>query len=128
MTSAAAPFPTASKVAEHWREALLPTLGNSQRFTEQFFERLRAARLTFGDRVHCPFLRPFFLSPEEEQRVRIVAETIAALGERIASAAIDDRSLFAQLHLRPEEERLARLHAGYGFASTASRLDAFLLL
>jgi hypothetical protein len=29
--------------------------------------------------------------------------------------------------LRPEEERLARLHAGYGFASTASRLDAFLL-
>ena len=127
MTSAAAPFPTASKVAEHWREALLPTLGNSQRFTEQFFERLRAAKLTFGDRVHCPFLRPFFLSPEDEQRVRLVAETIAALGERVVAAALEDRALFAQLHLRPEEERLARLHAGYGFASTASRLDAFLL-
>src|ERR1700724_3917120 len=127
MTSTAVPSPTASKPAEHWREALLPALGNSRRFTEQFFERLRAAKLTFGDRVHCPFLRPFFLSPEDEQRVRIVAETIAALGERVVSAALEDRALFAQFRLRPEEERLARLHAGYGFASTASRLDAFLL-
>jgi len=31
------------------------------------------------------------------------------------------------LRLRPEEERLARIHTGYGPASTASRLDAFLL-
>jgi len=127
MSSAAAPSSMASKTAEHWREALLPVLGSSPGFAEQFFARLRAAKLTFGDRVHCPFLRPFFVSPEDEQRVRIVAETVAALGERVASAALADRGLFAQLRLRPEEERLARLHAGYGLASTASRLDAFLL-
>jgi hypothetical protein len=127
MTGAAASSSIASKPGEAWREALLPALGNSPGFADYFFARLRAAKLTFGDRVHCPFLRPFFLSPEEEQRVRIVAETVAALGERIASAAIEDCRLFAQLHLRPEEERLARLHAGYGLASTASRLDAFLL-
>src|SRR6202011_5122339 len=60
-------------------------------------------------------------------RVRIVAETIAALGERVVAAALEDRALFAQFHLRPEEERLTRLHAGYGFASTASPPDAFLL-
>jgi hypothetical protein len=119
--------PAASQPAEQWREALLPVLGRSPGFADQFFARLRAARLTFGDRVHCPFLRPFFLSPEDEQRVRILAETVAALGERVASAALEDRSLFAQLHLRPEEERLVRLHVGYGLASTASRLDAFLL-
>jgi len=127
MTAAAVPYPVDSKPAEHWREALMPVLANSPGFADQFFARLRKSRLTFGDRVHCPFLRPFFLSPEEEQQVRIVAETIAALGERVAAAALDDRALFAQFHLRPEEERLARLHAGYGFASTASRLDAFLL-
>ena len=127
MTGAAASSSIASKPAEVWREALLPLLGNSPRFTDQFFARLRKAKLTFGDRVHCPFLRPFFLSPEDEQRVRIVAETIAAFGERVASAALEDRSLFAQFRLRPEEERLARMHAGYGLASTASRLDAFLL-
>src|SRR6267154_1345737 len=117
----------ASQPAEHWREALLPALGNSPRFADQFFDQLRAAKLTFGDRVHCPFLRPFFLSPEDETRVRTVAETIADLGERIASAALDDKQLLAQLHLREEEERLARIPTGYGPASTASRLDAFLL-
>jgi hypothetical protein len=127
MNAAVGPSSAASQPAEHWREALLPALGNSPRFADQFFDRLRAAKLTFGDRVHCPFLRPFFLSPEDEQRVRIVAETIAALGERVVAAALEDRALFAQFRLRPEEERLARLHAGYGFASTASRLDAFLL-
>jgi uncharacterized circularly permuted ATP-grasp superfamily protein len=35
--------------------------------------------------------------------------------------------LLAQLALSPEEERLARIPCGYGMASTASRLDAFLL-
>ena len=127
MTGAVVPSSTASKPAEHWREALLPALGNSPRFADQFFERLRSAKLTFGDRVHCPFLRPFFLSPEDEQRVRIVAESVVALAERVVAATLEDRVLFAQFHLRAEEERLARLHAGYGFASTASRLDAFLL-
>ena len=124
MTGAAA---AASRPAEVWREALLPLLGNSPKFADQFFARLHGAKLTFGDRVHCPFLRPFFLFPEEEQHVRVVAETIATLGERVVAAALEDRALFAQFRLRPEEERLARLHAGYGFASTASRLDAFLL-
>ena len=94
---------------------------------EDLFERMRKAKLTFGDRVHCPFLRPFFLSPEDEERVRTVAETIAGLGERVVSAALDDQHIFAQLHLREEEERLVRIHVGYGPASTASRLDAFLL-
>jgi len=69
----------------------------------------------------------FFLSPEDEERVRTVAETIADLGERITSAALDDKQLFAQFHLREEEERLVRIPTGYGRASTASRLDAFLL-
>src|ERR1700737_2445193 len=126
-TAAASSSSIASKPAEVWREALLPVLGNSTRFADTFFASLRKAKPTFGERVHCPFLRPFFLSPEDEQRVRIVAETIAAFGERVASAALEDRSLFAQFRLRPEEERLARMHAGYGLASTASRLDAFLL-
>jgi hypothetical protein len=127
MTGATAPTPIASDAAEHWNELLRPTLWQKPRFTEEFLARLRKDKLTFGDRVHSPFLRPFFLSPEDEQRVRVVAEAVAALGERVASAALEDRHLFAQFHLRPEEERLARLHAGYGLASTASRLDAFLL-
>jgi uncharacterized circularly permuted ATP-grasp superfamily protein len=94
---------------------------------EKFLEEVRAAKLTFGERVHCPFMRPVFLTPQDEERVRNVAETIAAVAERLASTALEDSFLFEQFHLRPEEERLVRLTSGFGPASTASRLDAFLL-
>jgi len=112
---------------ESWNELLRPLLKESPDFPKQFLKDLQDAKLTFGNRVHCPFLRPFFLSPEDEARVRHATETLARLGERLASAALRDNSLFAQFHLRPEEERLVRLPAGKGLASTASRVDAFLL-
>jgi hypothetical protein len=124
--STASPKPTGN-AAEYWDALLHPALENDRGFAENFLTELRAAKLTFGDRVHCPFLRPFFLSPQDEDRVRPVAETIAELGERVALAALTDEKLFAQFHLRPEEARLARLPGGNGRVSTASRLDAFLL-
>src|SRR2546429_1163407 len=127
MTSAPTPSVFPPSPAEEWHAILKATLLQVPALPEDLFKRMRKARLTFGNRVHCPFLRPFFLSPEDEERVRTVAETIADLGERIASAALDDKHLFAQLHLREEEQRLARIPTGYGRASTASRLDAFLL-
>src|SRR4029077_12645719 len=127
MTSAAMPSVVPSDPAEEWSSILKSTLVRMPALPEALFKRMRKSRLTFGNRVHCPFLRPFFLSPEDEERVRNVAETIAELGERVAAAALEDKNLFVQFHLRPEEERLARMHAGYGRASTASRLDAFLL-
>ncbi len=127
MTAAPIPSVLPPSPAEEWHEMLKATLLRVPQLPEDLCKKMRKARLTFGERVHCPFLRPFFLSPEDEARVRTVAETIAELGERVASAALDDKHLFAQLHLRPDEERLARIHAGYGPASTASRLDAFLL-
>src|ERR1700724_89974 len=125
--STALPKPMDGTAAEYWHALLHPALKKNHAFAENFLKELRAAKLTFGDRVHCPFLRPFFLSPEDEARVRPVAETIAELGERVALAALADDKLFAQFHLRPEEARLARLPGGNGRVSTASRLDAFLL-
>jgi hypothetical protein len=113
--------------ARDWNDILKSTLLRLPTLPEQLFQKLRRSKLTFGDRVHCPFLRPFFLSPEDEERVRDVAETIADLGERVVNAALEDKQLFSQLHLREEEERLARIPVAYGRASTASRLDAFLL-
>ena len=118
---------SAKDPAEHWHALLKTYVTGSSEFTEQFYATLRAEKLTFGDRVHCPFLRPFFLSPEDEQRVRTVAEKMAELGERVVTAALSDPPLFKQFRLREGEERLARMHTGYGPASTASRLDAFLL-
>jgi hypothetical protein len=127
MTSAATPSIAPRNPAEEWNDILKATLLRIPALPEDLSRKMRRAKLTFGDRVHCPFLRPFFLSPEDEDRVRTVAETIADLGERVVIAALEDKHLFAQFHLREEEERLARLPAAYGRASTASRLDAFLL-
>jgi hypothetical protein len=92
-----------------------------------FAAAMRARKLTFGDRIHCPFLRPFFLTATEEARVRRAAETLAALGERVAREAVGSPNLFDQLGVSEAEERLIRIDPGYERASTASRLDAFLL-
>jgi len=131
MSSGAAPqSPVAavsSPAAELWHKLLKQELLRSPKLTEEFYDQLRAAKLTFGNRVHCPFLRPFFLSAEAEQRVRVIAEKMAEFGERVASAAMDDPALLSQLHLRQAELRLIRLGKSHGFASTSSRLDSFLL-
>src|SRR5258707_15190043 len=131
MSTGAAPTSPVGNIshqaAEQWHKLLKAKLRSSPNFTEQFYAQLRDAKLTFGDRVHCPFLRPFFLSPEDEQRVRVVAETMADLAERVTDAAMKDARLLAQFHLRAEELRLVRMGKIAGPASTASRLDAFLL-
>src|SRR5258708_33908347 len=124
-TSPLSPLSTAA--AEQWDQLLKAELRGSPKFTEQFYGKLRDAHLTFGSRVHCPFLRPFFLSPRDEERVRDVAETMAEFGERVANAAMNDAALLGQFHLREEELRLARLGENAGPGSTASRLGAFLL-
>ncbi|HET7106430.1 MAG TPA: hypothetical protein VFI38_06455 [Candidatus Acidoferrum sp.] len=121
-TSGSGPDPV-----ESWNGFLRPLLRESPDFPRRFLQELQDAKLTFGNRVHCPFLRPFFISAQDEARVRHATETLARLGERVAAAAMEDGSVFAQFHLRPEEERLVRLPAGGGPASTASRVDAFLL-
>ena len=111
----------------YWNELLRPALEKTPDFPKKFLKEVQVAKLTFGKRVHCPFLRPFFLSPQDEERVRRATEIIARLGERVAVLALEDKALLAQFHLRPEEERLVRMPAGRGPASTASRVDAFLL-
>jgi hypothetical protein len=96
-------------------------------FCTSLADAMRDRKLTFGDRVHCPVLRPFFLSAADEARIREASERIAAIGERMTAAAITDRRLLTALGVTEAEERLIRIDPGYERASTASRLDAFLL-
>jgi len=127
MRTAHAPATANPNPVEYWDKLLRPLVEKSTELPMKFLEDVRAANLTFGDRVHCPFLRPVFLSPEDEERLKNVAEAIVVIAERITAQAVEDAALFQQFHLRPEEERLVRLKPGAGPASTASRLDAFLL-
>src|SRR5438309_4237917 len=112
--------------AELWNGLLSPE-DRSPASLASLTRRMRERKVTFGDRLHCPFLRPFFLDAADEERVRPVGEAIVAMGERIVEAAIADPAVLAQAGLNDEEERLARIEPGYRRASTASRLDSFLL-
>jgi uncharacterized circularly permuted ATP-grasp superfamily protein len=112
---------------EAWHALLRPDVELSPGFCAELASSMRARKLTFGDRVHCPFLRPFFLTAADEARIRVAAETIAAVGERVVRAAMEDPTLLADLGVTEPEIALARLDPGYDTASTASRLDAFLL-
>jgi uncharacterized circularly permuted ATP-grasp superfamily protein len=127
MSGGAQPSPAPAAPVEFWNSLLRPDVELAPAFAQELNATMRAKRLTFGERVHCPFLRPFFLTTEEEKRVRPVAEAIAAMGERVVKQSLADPELLAQSALSPEEERLSRLNPRYATASTASRLDAFLL-
>jgi hypothetical protein len=110
-----------------WHALLRPEVELSPAACAAFAASMRARKLTFGDRIHCPFLRPFFLTEPDEARMRAAAETIAALGERVVRAALESPAVFGQLGLSEAETRLVRIEPGYKTSSTASRLDAFLL-
>jgi uncharacterized circularly permuted ATP-grasp superfamily protein len=110
-----------------WHALLRHDVELTPQFCAALAGSMRERKLTFGDRVHCPFLRPFFLSEADEVRIMEAAETIAALGERIARVAMASPALFAELGITEGEARLIHLDPGYATASTASRLDAFLL-
>jgi uncharacterized circularly permuted ATP-grasp superfamily protein len=114
-------------VIDAWHALLGPSVAATPKFCADFAASMRARKLTFGDRVHCPFLRPFFLTSGDEARIRHAAETIAALGERVVAAALESPAVFDQLGMSEAETRLARIEPGYAVASTASRVDAFLL-
>jgi uncharacterized circularly permuted ATP-grasp superfamily protein len=89
--------------------------------------RMREQRLTFGGRLLCPFLRPFFLEAADEVRVARSAELLWRLGERLVAATREDESILDDLGLTDEEIDLVRIDPGYSTASTAARADAFLL-
>ena len=110
-----------------WHEELRRGRELSVEFCQEFAAAMRGRKLTFGERIHSPFLRPFFLSGTDESRIRRAAETIAAVGERVVREALNSPALWAQLGITGAEEELIRIDPGYHTASTASRLDAFLI-
>jgi uncharacterized circularly permuted ATP-grasp superfamily protein len=110
-----------------WHALLRPNEELTPKFTTAFAASMRAKKLTFGQRVHCPFLRPFFLTAADEERIRAAAETIAVLGERVTRAAFENHDIYHQLGMTEAEDALVDIEPGYPTASTTSRLDAFLL-
>lgn len=86
--------------------------------------RMQAAKLTFGGRLLCPYLRPHFISPAEHERVRAVCRGIFGAIEKA-----EDRlgtQLWDRVGVLPEERELVSIDPGYKRSSPTSRLDSFL--
>jgi len=110
---------------DHWNALLRDERAGE--LCAQITAEQRARRLRFGDRVLCPFLRPFFLTEADEARVTRVVQTLWTLGETIAREAVGRPEMLADLALNDDEIRLARIDPGYETTSTAARADAFIL-
>jgi hypothetical protein len=96
----------------------------AEELEERFFDRMRAAQLTFGGRVLCPFPRPNLVSPSGYEQVRAVCRRIFSAIEKV-----EDRlgsRLWELVDLTPEERELVGIDAGYRRSSPSSRLDSFL--
>src|SRR4051794_24045759 len=107
-----------SKAASVWGELLRGEA--DAELCGDFADRMRAMRLTFGGRLLCPFLRPFFLDPADETRVARAAEALWRLGERLAAVAPANDAVMRALGMSAAEIALARIDPGPGPASTAA--------
>ena len=65
---------------EHWHGLLRPDVELTPASPARFTDDLRARHLHFGDRIHCPFLRPFFLDEEQVALVTRVSRDHRADG------------------------------------------------
>jgi hypothetical protein len=112
------------RAAEDYHRLLRDDRALTQELEERFFERMRAAKLTFGGRVLCPFPRPNFVSPAAYDEIREVCRGIFAAIEKVEARL--GRELWTRVGLTPEEQELAAIDPGFRRSSPTSRLDSFL--
>lgn len=90
----------------------------------RFFEKMRGAKLTFGGRVLCPFLRPSFIAPADYEQIRSVCRGIVRAIEKVEARLGSE--LWDRVDLLPEERELVAIDPGYRRSSPTCRLDSFL--
>jgi hypothetical protein len=115
--------PVTERAIHDYEKLLKDEKALAQELQDRFFERMRHARLTFGGRVLCPFLRPQFVSPELYEQVRGVCRGIFRAIEKVE--AVLGPELWDRVDLTPAERELVAIDPGYKRSSPTSRLDSF---
>jgi hypothetical protein len=113
-----------ARAAEDYDRLLRDEKGHLQELQAGLADRLRAARLTFGGRLLCPFLRPNFVSPAAYEQIRTVCRNIFQAVESVE--ALLGPALWDRVDLTPAERELVAVHPGYARSSPTARLDSFL--
>jgi hypothetical protein len=112
------------QAAADYHQILRDEKGLVQELEERFFDRMREAKLTFGGRVLCPFLRPNFVSPGAYEQIRGVCRGIFKAIEKVEAKL--GQQLWDRVDVTPQERELVAIDPGYKRSSPTSRLDSFL--
>ncbi len=75
------------KAADDYHRLVRDETALVQEMEAGFFERMRAANLTFGGRILCPFIRPGFVAPKDYEDIRGVCRGITAAIRRSSQAS-----------------------------------------
>jgi hypothetical protein len=89
-------------------------------------EGLERAKLIFGGRPLCPYLRPHFVTETDFARVSRVCETVWSAIQKVNDAAVMDATLVDELGLTEIERELITIDPGYREVAPTARLDSFL--
>jgi hypothetical protein len=116
--------PAADQAIRDYHALLSDEKALAQELEEGFFDRMRAANLTFGGRMLCSFPRPNFVSPPVYDQIRGVCRGIFRAIEKVEATL--GRDLWDRVDLTAEERALVALDPGYRRSSPTSRLDSFI--
>ena len=114
----------ASRAADDYERLLRDAKAHMQQLQAGLADRMRAAKLTFGGRMLCPFLRPNFVSRASYERIRDVCRLIFQAVETAQNEL--GQALWDRVDLTPEERELVSVDPGYARSSPSARLDSFL--
>jgi hypothetical protein len=116
--------PATDRAIRDYHALLRDEAALAQELEERFFDRMRAAQLTFGGRMLCSFPRPNLVSNAVYDQIRAVCRGIFRAIEKVETAL--GTELWDRVDLTPEERALVALDPGYRRSSPTSRLDSFI--
>ena len=93
---------------------------------KNFLSHLLDAKISYGGRQLCPFLRPKFISYEQRQRITDVCHVLRGAIVKAKNALLADEELFRMMALTEGEKQLASIEPGYRSIGVSTRLDSFL--
>ncbi len=113
-----------ARAVDHYHALIRDDRELREDLEQRFLDRMRAANLTFGGRVLCPFPRPNFVSPGSYDQIRGVCRRIFRAIEKVEARLGPE--LWTRVDLTDEERDLVAIDPGYRRSSPSARLDSFL--
>ena len=125
MTQAASQASAVQEAIAHYDQLLRDAALTAADY-QAFQKRVIDAKITFGGRSSCPYMRPQFVSAEQWAHVQKVTKLVNQAMEKAAPFFESDPAIRDLLRLTPEEEMLIKPDPGYPWLTPTCRYDSFI--